>query len=245
MAISAAMTVAVIPARGGSKSIPGKNVVPLGGKPLLAWSIEVARQVPRIERIVVSSDDADIQHVAELYGAEVDARPAHLATDTALVVDALRDLLTRWHARGETIRNLVLLEPTCPFRDPVDIERCLNLLDDEEIDSVATFKPAELNPVRAWRLEGNRPSTFLPNVNPWLPRQSLPASYQLNGGVYAFRADRLTDDHPGILFGRTAGVIMPPERSVDIDNPIDLLVAKAMLEQRAVEQAMEASTREP
>lgn len=235
---------AVIPARGGSKSIPGKNVVPLGGKPLLAWSIEVARQVPRIDRIVVSSDDADIAHVAELYGAEVDVRPAQLATDTALVIDALRYLLKRWQAQGDSIRNLVLLEPTCPFRAPIDIERCLDLLDDEEVDSVATFKVAELNPVRAWRLEGNRPSTFMPDVNPWLPRQSLPASYQLNGGVYAFRADRLTDHHPAILFGRSAGVIMPPERSVDIDNPIDLLVAKAMLERRATEQTTEASTRE-
>lgn len=225
----AGLTVAVIPARGGSKSIPGKNIAELGGKPLLAWSIDVARTAEGIDRVVVSTDDSAIAQVAEEYGAEVDMRPAHLATDTALVIDALRELLGRWRETGTAVRTLILLEPTCPFRSAGDIEECLARLDDDSVDSVATFKPAELNPLRAWRVDDGRPMTFIEGANPWVPRQALPNAYQLNGAVYAFRADRLTDAHGAILFGNAAAVIMPPERSVDIDNPFDLLVARQML----------------
>ena len=223
-------TIAVIPARGGSKSIPRKNLVPLGGLPLIAWSIGVAQRVTCIDRVIVSSDDDEIAAVARQHGAEIRMRPAALAADDALVVDALRDLLARLAAEGNAPRTLVLLEPTSPLRSVEDVERCLALLADDDVDSVATFKPAELNPWRAWRIEDGRPETFLPDVNPWLPRQRLPPAYQLNGAVYAFRADRWTAEHPSILFGRAAAVVMPPERSVDIDGRLDLWVAEALLQ---------------
>lgn len=222
-------TIAVVPARGGSKSIPRKNVAPLGGRPLLAWSIATARAVPGIDRVLVSTDDPAIARVARDHGAEVDDRPTALAGDDALVLDVLRDLLARLAAQGTRPRVVVLLEPTCPLRSVDDVARCLALLADEDLDSVATFKPAELNPLRAWRIEEGRPVTFLPDVNPWAPRQRLPSAYQLNGAVYAFRADRLTEAHGSVLFGRTAAVVMPAERSVDIDGPLDLLVAEAVV----------------
>lgn len=221
--------VAVIPARGGSKSIPRKNIAPLGGKPLLAWSIEAARAVPAIARTIVSTDDEEIAEVAKQWGAEVMIRPADLATDTAIVIDALRDLIQRLRAQAWPPEIVVLLEPTCPLRRPTDIEACLADLDDEEVDSVASFTPAELNPWRAWRIENRQPQTFLPEVDPWSPRQALPPAYQLNGAVYAFRADRLPDDQNSLLFGRAAATVMPPERSIDIDGPLDLLLAEAML----------------
>lgn len=227
-------TIAVIPARGGSKSIPHKNIVALGGRPLLAWSIDVAQQVAAIDRVIVSTDDDAIGRVALRHGAEVMRRPAALATDDAVIIDALRDLLARLDHGGTPPRVLVLLEPTCPLRDARDIERCLAVLEDDALDSVATFKAAELNPLRAWRIEHDRPSTFLPGVDPWRPRQRLPPAYQLNGAVYAFRADRLRLDHPSILFGNTAAVVMPPERSVDIDGPLDLLVAQALVARGAL-----------
>ena len=229
MHADAATTVAVIPARGGSRSIPRKSIAMLAGRPLLVWSIDAARAVGAIERIIVSTDDDEIARVALRHGAEVMRRPADLATDEALVIDALRDLLTRLSADGTRPGIVVLLEPTCPLRDAADIEACLAVLADDEIDAVATFKAADLNPLRAWRIEEGRPATFLPGVDPWQPRQRLPPAYQLNGAVYAFRADRLRPDHPSILFGRTAAVVMPPERSVDIDGPLDLIVAEALV----------------
>ena len=92
--------IAVIPARGGSKAVPGKNIAPLDGKPLLVWSIEVAQSVDLIDRVIVSTDDAAIAAVASDHGAEVYHRPAHLAADSALVIDALRHLIVTLEAEG-------------------------------------------------------------------------------------------------------------------------------------------------
>src|SRR5579863_3676730 len=153
--------VAVIPARGGSKSIPGKNIKPLCGKPLLAWSIDIARQVVEIDRIIVSTDDPQIAAVGRRYDAEVFDRPAHLATDDALVIDALKDLLQRLEAEGDLPEWVILLEPTCPLRSAEDVRKCLGLIAEGNFDSVATFKEADLNPHRAWRLVDNIPEVFI------------------------------------------------------------------------------------
>lgn len=221
--------IAVIPARGGSKSIPHKNITSLAGKPLIAWTIEVARQVAEIDRIIVSTDDVEIGRVSAENGAEIYVRPAHLATDDALVIDTLRNLVEALRNEGEKADILVLLEPTCPLRSAEDVSRCIGIMADTSVDSVATFKEADLNPCRAWRIENDRPDVFIPGVNPWLPRQKLPKAYQLNGAVYAFRVDGLTEDVPAILFGNTAAVIMPQERSVDIDGWNDIYIAESII----------------
>jgi CMP-N,N'-diacetyllegionaminic acid synthase len=221
--------IAVIPARGGSKSVPQKNVVPLGGKPLLAWPIATAREVGYVDRTIVSTDDEEIARVARECGAEMYRRPARLATDSALVVDALRDLIARLADEGESARIMVLLEATCPFRTAADVEACLELLVRDDRDSVATFNGAELNPYRAWRIGDDGPTPFIAGADPWQPRQSLPAAYQLNGAAYAFRTDRLPSDAPGLLYGRSAAVIIPAERCLDIDTAFDLAIAETLL----------------
>jgi len=221
--------IAVIPARGGSKAVPHKNIVPLGGKPLIVWSIEVARSVECIDRVIVSTDDEAIGAVARAHGAEVYPRPPHLATDTALVIDALRNLIETLRAEGEVGRVMVLLEPTCPFRSRNDVTACIEALVRSGKDSVATFKPADLNPHRAWVIEDGKPSPFISGANPWQPRQKLPAAYQLNGAVYAFRSDLLPDDATALLYGRAGAMIMPGERSLDIDNTLDFIVAESVL----------------
>ena len=226
--INGRRVVAVIPARGGSKSVPGKNIKLLGEKPLLAWSVEVALQVSALDRVIVSTDDEKIAEVARKYGAEVFARLPALATDHSLVIDTLRDLYKRLSADGETADIMVLLEPTCPLRSAQDIENCLQLIADG-CDSAATFKGADLHPHRAWRITEGEPEVFVPGAIPWLPRQQLPHAYQLNGAVYAFGTGRLTRSEPGLLFGRRGAVVMPPERSVDIDGPIDFIVAEEVL----------------
>ena len=222
--------IAVIPARGGSKSIPGKNIRPLRGKPLLAWSIDVARQVAEIDRVIVSTDDPQIATVAEANGAEVYARPGHLATDDALVIDALKDLLEKLRRDGETAEWIVLLEPTCPLRAPTDVRECLQLVSTGDHDSVATFKDADLNPHRAWRLVDGVPEVFIPGAIPWLPRQKLPKAFQLNGAVYVFRASLLADEAKSLLVGRLGAVVMPRDRSQDIDDIVDFTIVEALLE---------------
>jgi len=221
--------VAVIPARGGSKSIPGKNIKPLGGKPLLAWSIEVAKQVNEIDRIILSTDDAEIASVGRFHGAEVYARPKHLATDDALVIDALKDLLQALEAEGDAPEWVVLLEPTCPLRSAEDVRNCLKLVASGDYDSVATFRDAELNPHRAWRLVDGVPEVYIQGAVPWLPRQKLPSAYQLNGAVYVLRADLLAQETKSLLVGKLGAVLMPRERSQDIDDCVDFLIAEALL----------------
>jgi CMP-N,N'-diacetyllegionaminic acid synthase len=221
--------IAVVPARGGSKSVPGKNIRPLGGKPLLSWSIDVAKQVPEIDRIIVSTDDAQIAAVGRSCGAEIYTRPARLATDEALVIDALKDLLETLNAEGEEPEWVILLEATCPLRTAEDVRACLKLIIDGGYDSIATFKEAELNPHRAWRLVDGVPEVFIPGAVPWLPRQKLPKAYQLNGAVYVFRAGLLAEEAKSLLVGRLGAVLMPRDRSQDIDDSVDFLIVEALL----------------
>ncbi|MGC2331998.1 MAG: acylneuraminate cytidylyltransferase family protein [Candidatus Acidiferrales bacterium] len=221
--------IAVIPARGGSKSVPGKNVQPLGGKPLLVWSIEVAQQVSEIDRIIVSTDDTHIASIGRSHGAEVYTRPPHLATDEALVIDALKDLLETLRSEGETPEWVILLEPTCPLRTPDDVRDCLKLVAEGGYDSVATFKEADLNPHRAWRLVDGVPEVFIAGAVPWLPRQKLPKAYQLNGAVYVFRASLLAQETKSLLVGKLGAVLMPRDRSLDIDDSVDFTIAEVLL----------------
>jgi N-acylneuraminate cytidylyltransferase len=223
---------AIIPARGGSKSIPRKNIRPLKGRPLLAWSIDVARQVSGIDRILVSTDDREIAAVGREAGAEIYARPAHLATDTALVIDALRDLLETLRAEGDAPEWMVLLEPTCPLRMADDVDACMKLAAERQYDSVATFKVADLNPHRAWKIVDSEPQVFIPGAIPWLPRQALPHAYQLNGAVYLFRTSVLASGANSLLGGKVGAVLMPRERSQDIDDLLDFAIVDALLDMK-------------
>ena len=223
--------IAVIPARGGSKSIPGKNIRLLGGKPLIAWSIEVAQSVVEIDRVIVSTDDAQIASIALAHAAEVYERPPEFATDEALVIDALKDLIQRLRREGETPEWIILLEPTCPLRSAEDVRTCMKRVVQDGCDSVATFKDAELNPHRAWRITDGEPEVFIPGAIPWLPRQKLPRAYQLNGAVYIFRVSLLAEETRSLLLGRLGAVLMPKERSQDIDDNLDFIVVEALIKE--------------
>ena len=222
--------IALIPARGGSKSVPGKNIYPLAGKPLIAHSIETALKVGEIDRVIVSTDDDEIGDIAKKYGAEYYKRPPHLSTDNALVIDTIRELYRELLNEGEKPEIFILLEPTSPLRKSEDIVNCIRKLRGSNLDSVATFKEADLNPVRAWKIINGKPETYIQGVNPWKPRQELPAAYQLNGAVYAFYIDRLPEDGSTLLFGNSGAVTMPRERSVDIDDQLDFIFVESIME---------------
>lgn len=221
--------IAVVPARGGSRSIPLKSIAPLAGRPLIGWSIDLARSMPEIDRVIVSTDSERIARVAREHGAEVYERPARLATDSALVADALRHLAARLRREQEPAELMVLLQATSPLRSAEDVRACLAPLAAGECDSVATFCQAALNPHQAWLLLDGRPQPFLDGARSWQPRQSIPAAYQLTGAVYGFYLDRLPAEGPGLLFGRQRAVVVPRERSLDIDEEIDLIFAEALL----------------
>lgn len=216
-------TTALIPARAGSKSVPNKNIAEVGGIPLIGRAIQQAQNTPEIDRIIVSTDGEEIARVAETFGAEVQWRPAHLAEDSSLVIDAIRHHLDVLEQENKTPDVMVLLEPTTPLRKHEHISECIQKLINENLDSVATFREGDLNPHRAWVLdEKGTPSTFLENATPWLPRQALPSVYQLAGAVYAFRPAKLEKNTQSLLYGKTGAVIISKKDGIDIDDLIDL-----------------------
>jgi CMP-N-acetylneuraminic acid synthetase len=223
--------VATIPARGGSKTVPNKNTRTLVDKPLVAWAIDIARETPEIDRVVVTTDSDSIADVAREYGAEVLDRPARLATDDALVIDALWHLIDELEVRTSA-EYMAMLEPTAPLRTKTDIQECLELLadDDAGYDSVATFTEAAVSPHRIWRLEDG-PEPYLPDADPWLPRQDQPEAYELTGAVYAFRIDSMTEEGHSLLFGDPGAVVTPRERAVDIDTEFDFKLAELLVEE--------------
>jgi len=222
--------IAVIPARAGSKAIRNKNLRDLGGRPLVSWPILVAQRVQYIDRILVSTDGAAIAEIARDNEAEVYQRPAPLATDTAPVIDMLHDLTRVLVDEGERPDIFVLLEATAPFRTPEDISKCLERMVEENLDSIATFSSAHLNPHRAWAMHKGVPRPFIPDAVPWKPRQQLPEAWQLTGTVYAFDPVNLPHDSPSILYGRFGAQIVDNMAALDIDTETDLKVANALFE---------------
>lgn len=222
--------IAVIPARGGSKGIKDKNIIDLGGKPLIAWAILVAKATSGIDRIIVSTDSEKISEVARDYGAEVYMRPDDLATDSALVIDALRHLRDTLIAQGQRPDVFVLLEPTAPFRVPADIQNCAARVANGELDSIATFANAHTNPHRTWVVKDGLPQPFIPGAVAWVPRQQLPEAYELTGSIYAFNPLDLPDDTISIMYGRFGAHIVPENRANDIDTIDDLRLANVIFE---------------
>lgn len=216
--------------RGGSKTVKQKNIRSLGGKPLLAWSIETALQVSEIDRVIVSTDDEKIAELSVAYGAEVYWRPEELASDSALVIDVIRYMKDVLKTENESAEIMVLLEATCPFRKVEVVKKCLQRLIDENLDSIATFQHAELNPMRTWKMKDGIPVPFIDGAIPWLPKQALPQAYMLNAALYAFRLDKLPMTSPGILFGNMGAEIINGKDIVDIDCEKDFMVANAILE---------------
>lgn len=219
----------VIPARGGSKGIPGKNSKPLSGKPLIHYTIEVAAELFPLERIFVSTDDVKIQELSKELGLNVpQLRPAHLATDTSSSREVLLDILEQKKQKGEKIDTLILLQPTSPFRIADDIVQAVQLYD-ENLDMVVSVKETKTNPyfnLFEENLEGFLEKSKTGNFT---SRQEVPVAYEFNGAVYIINTKSLIDKEIG-SFKKIKKYIMPKERSIDLDEPLDWDIAEMMLE---------------
>ncbi len=214
---------AVIPARGGSKGIPGKNVAPVGGIPLVSRSVRAARAARSVTRCVVSTDDDAIARAALAAGAGIVRRPTEISGDTASSESALLHALESLAAQdGFRPDVLVFLQCTSPFTRADDIDRVVTLLLSAPADSVFTACPFHFF---LWR-RGSTGNALPVNheASQRLPRQQREPEFMENGAVYAMRV-------PGFLaarhrfFGKTAICEMPPARSLEIDEPADLLLA--------------------
>lgn len=215
----------IIPARGGSKGVPGKNVRPVGGKPLIAWTIDAARSSRYLDRVVLSSDDANIASVALAHACEVPfIRNANLATDTAPTMDVVLDTLTRCPG----YEWVVLLQPTSPLRsaDDIDhaIEQCLKL----GAPACVSVSLARESPYWMFNVDQTaRLMPLLPDVKA-TRRQDLPSAYSLNGAIYVARVDWFSRERQFVT-SETVAYVMPAERSIDIDTETDFLILKFLL----------------
>ena len=223
---------AVIPARGGSKGIPGKNIRAFAGKPLIVHSIEASLLCPLISKTIVSTDDNEIAAVAEAHGAEVVRRPDELATDTSLVIDAIKHAVRTVEVDGAEIDIVLLLEPTSPLRNTGDIEKCIRVLLEDRADSVATFTPSDISPNRLWRVSSDVVEPFIEGAVPWLPRQKQPKAYELTGQIYGLSRKILfeREDSISTLSGRIFPVITSKEMALDIDTELDFMLAEKVME---------------
>lgn len=221
---------AVIPARGGSKGVPRKNLRLLGGKPLLAWSIEAARACPAIDRVILSSDDEEIMACARQWGCDVPfQRPDHLSGDAVSATEAALHAL---ETLPESYALVVLLQPTSPFRTGADIGACIEICAQPGVNACVSVSQAEKSPWWMYVMdEHTELAPLLGEDRSERQRQQFPAVYHPNGAVYVARPEWLQQTRKFLAPG-TKGWIMPKERSMDMDTEDDFLYAAWRLERR-------------
>jgi CMP-N-acetylneuraminic acid synthetase len=215
--------VALIPARGGSKAIPRKNLAPLGGRPLLAWTVDAARESRAVTRTVVSTEDEEIAAAARGVGAEVLERPPELAADET----PMRDVIEHALAGFPKTDVLVLLQPTSPLRRARHVDEALELLLVSGADSVVSVVevPHRYRPGSLMALDGDRLVRLADDHS--VTRQEKPLVYARNGpAILALRADRLGADLYG---GDCRAYVMEQRDSVDVDDLFDLELAELLL----------------
>ncbi|OOO00323.1 MAG: acylneuraminate cytidylyltransferase [Epulopiscium sp. Nele67-Bin004] len=223
---------AIIPARGGSKSVPRKNIKLIGGKPLINYTIESAINCKHITRTIVSTDDQEIADISTLAGAQVPfLRPKYLATDTAGTSDVVLDLI-EWLKRNEnyTPDFICVLQCTTPMRSTEDIEGCIQkcIGDDCEYDVCFSVCETESSPYWMKTFSGGKLVPFL-DATTIARRQDLPKVYELNGAVYVVKTSALVRSQT-MHIQNVTGYVMPQYRSLDIDTPLDFEIAKMIME---------------
>lgn len=223
-------TLYVIPARGGSKGIPHKNIKPLAGKPLIGYSIDVARQLADDADICLTTDDPEIARTAESMGLNVPfLRPASLATDTCGTYEVLIHALDFYRDRGIDYDTLVLLQPTSPMRTADDVRAALALYS-PDIDMVVTVKEAASNPYyNCYETDNDGFLHISKGDGGYTRRQDAPKVWEYNGAVYVINVESLRR-MPLSAFTRRRMSVMPAERSVDLDTPVDWLIAEKLIE---------------
>jgi CMP-N,N'-diacetyllegionaminic acid synthase len=229
----------VITARGGSKGIPGKNLKLLGGRPLIAYSIDAAQRSGVFDRLVLSTDDPSIADTARASGCEVPfLRPAELALDSTphlpVMIHAVAWLRDRASYRCDAV---MILQPTSPFRTPDDIRNAVRLLESSGADSVVGVcaVPPHFNPMRMLAANDSGVATLFVSGEPVrrrpVRRQDLPNVWAINEAIYLFRTPLLFDAEPSLYGDRTVVYVMPAERGLAIDDTRDWDAAERAIEE--------------
>ncbi len=221
--------IAVIPARGGSKGVPRKNLQPVAGIPLVVRAVRAALGSSRVARTVVSTDDDEIATIASAAGAEIVMRPREMANDVAPLMPTLQHALSHYEARGQHFDGMVVLEPTSPFRTPVTIDSCIDKLFVGSTQSVVTVRALQRNPRYIFQVTGDDAEFFIkdPPVT-FYRRQDFTHLKRVNGCVYATRIENIRRGE--IIVEPIKVVEMSMLESANIDTPQDLRIAELCAE---------------
>ncbi len=226
----------LIPARGGSKGVPGKNVRPLAGRSLVERAYDSARASGVLDRIVISTDDAAIAAEARRIGLEVPfLRPPELAGDASPMIDVAVHALKSLAAVGYEPEALVLLQPTSPLRTPAHIREALRLLDDRDAVCTVVPVPKDLCPHYLMKItENGYLDYFLPDGSRYTRRQDVPQAYRRDGTLFVTRASVILEERS--FYGkRCAPYLLDPSESFNIDTPEEWAEAEALLARPAAE----------
>ena len=221
----------LIPARGGSKGLPRKNIKPLLGKPLIAWTIEQALASKYLDRVVVSTDDKEIAEISKKYGAEIPfIRPKELAEDNAKGIDVVLHAID-WLMKNDRRKQydlMMLLQPTSPLRKTEDIDKAIELLFLKEVKAIVSVCEVEHHPLWANTLPKDRcMKNFIRQEIMDKNRQELPLFYRLNGAIYLAYCNYIKQCK-SFIGKETFAYIMPKSRSADVDNKIDFKLAEIL-----------------
>ncbi len=224
---------AIIPARGGSKGLPGKNIRDLAGKPLIAHTIAEAGKSRYLNRVLVSTDDPEIAGVSEVYGAEVPfLRPAALASDTSPSIDAILYTVQRLkESEGYSPDYVCLLQCTAPMKTARHIDEAIERLIATKMDGIVSVCEAEVHPCWTQVFKGDKLESFIKQEGLVLRRQDLPEVYRFNGAIWVVRTTSLLQEKSMIVKNET-GYIMSVDDSVDIDTERDFRYAEMLIRER-------------
>lgn len=227
--IQSQKVLAIIPARGGSKGILGKNIRRMGGKPLIAWTINAANESAYIDRTILSSDDRGIIEVAKRLGCDVPfVRPGELATDESGTAGAI---LHAVNTIEEQFDYIVVLQPTSPLRSAEDIDNCIRVCIEKKALSCVSVSKADKSPYWMYSVDTDGKMTpVIDTADKPSRRQDLPVAYTLNGAVYVIKVENFIKTM-AFIDQETVAYIMPKERSIDIDTEFDILIFEALLQQ--------------
>jgi CMP-N,N'-diacetyllegionaminic acid synthase len=216
----------IIPARGGSKRLPRKNVLELSGKPLIVWSIEAGLKSKYIDKVVVTSDDDEILSISKEYGAEIIKRPDYLANDTAKTFDAIKHTIENM----QKYDYIVLLQPTSPLRNEFHIDEAIELLELKKADAVVSVCEMEHSPLWSNTLpKDDNMNSFLKDEVLNKRSQDLETYYRLNGAIYICKTEKLLSEESFFLKDNIFAYKMDRLNSVDIDEEIDFKIAKNLI----------------
>ncbi|UFT98888.1 acylneuraminate cytidylyltransferase family protein [Radiobacillus kanasensis] len=223
-------TIAIIPARGGSKGLKRKNVLEINGYPLIAYTIKSALQSKLIDKVFVSTDDKEIADISKVYGAEVPfIRPVHLSNDTAKSIDVLSHAVSYVENRYEAeVSNVVLLQPTSPLRNNKQIDEAIQKYLDLGRKPVVSVTEVQTHPNIIKRINEGRLVDFLDTPTEVTRRQDFEKLYQLNGAIYISTRDMIMKDNK-IYDKEVYSYFMDKLTSVDIDDELDFLFADALM----------------